>query len=141
VNQVESNFAQAFKSPVAKPIVDILRRIRHMITPLSFHVQESRSMEFCGPEPDFLAAISGSQYDIHDRIPFKESISMENIVTFGRLCSLSIILSYSGRWMKRIRLVASPNNYPTVLKIFQGSFYKNQGILVFLVPYPDSLNH
>jgi len=88
VNQVESNFAQAFKSPVAKPIVDILRRIRHMITPLSFHVQESRSMEFCGPEPDFLAAISGSQYDIHDGIPFKESISMENIVTFGRLCSL-----------------------------------------------------
>jgi len=40
-------------------------------------------MDFFGPEADFLAAISGSDYDFGDGIPFKESISMDNIVTFG----------------------------------------------------------
>ena len=88
MNPAKPNFRKAFEHPVNKPVIEALRRIRHIISPLPLHRQESRSSDFSAPEADFLGAVSGSAWDFYNGIPFKESISMDSIVNLARLQNL-----------------------------------------------------
>jgi hypothetical protein len=71
-------------------VLDILRQIYYMISPVPLHTQE-RSMKYAGPEPDFLEAISpGGCIDYSEWIPLKYSVFTDDLLNFRRLRSLFI---------------------------------------------------
>jgi len=88
-NPVGSVFARCYERSTSSHIVEVLRRIRHMITPLPMNEQESRLIKYTGPEPDFLAAISPRCHsDYLNGVPLKESVFMDNWPNFDRLRSV-----------------------------------------------------
>jgi len=87
-NTVESPYTGNYEGVMFAPVVKALRRIRHMIRTLPWDVQESRSVDYAGPEPGFIAAIAPSDYFSHLYGGFKDFVVMDSWPNFYRLFSL-----------------------------------------------------
>ena len=83
-NSVESIFTPLYQTRRSSHVVEVLRRIRHIITPLPMPKQESRFAKYTGPEPDFLAMASLG-HDPNDGVPPTESLYLNSWPNFQRL--------------------------------------------------------